>query len=152
METQTQHREAVEIAPATAGKGTSLPARAIFRKEGEYWTVGLGRNASRLKDTKGLGYLAHLLRHPVTEFHVLDLAGGIAANAAMTKRVCRAGKRISKRQASMSPAWAMRARCSTIKPRLLTGADSQNCAKNWKKPKSWETSSAQSMRNRRSMR
>src|SRR5208282_1604951 len=28
---------------------------------------------------KGLGYLAHLLRHPATEFHVLDLAGGIAS-------------------------------------------------------------------------
>src|SRR6202030_2551298 len=26
----------------------------------------------------GLGYLAHLLRHPGAEFHVLDLAGGIA--------------------------------------------------------------------------
>src|SRR6202030_1802949 len=26
----------------------------------------------------GLGYLAHLLRHPAVEFHVLDMAGGIA--------------------------------------------------------------------------
>ncbi|HWN58725.1 MAG TPA: AAA family ATPase, partial [Methylomirabilota bacterium] len=50
----------------------------IFRKEGEYWTVGYAGNAFRLKDTKGLGYLAHLLRHPGVEFHVLDLVGGIA--------------------------------------------------------------------------
>src|SRR5271167_4667529 len=50
----------------------------IFRKEGEYWTVGYGGKSFRLKDTKGLGYLAHLLRHPAVEFHVLDLAGGIA--------------------------------------------------------------------------
>jgi hypothetical protein len=50
----------------------------IFRKEGEYWTVGYGNRAFRLKDTKGFVYLAHLLRHPATEFHVLDLAGGIA--------------------------------------------------------------------------
>src|ERR1700756_2440152 len=49
----------------------------IFRNEGEYWTVGYGGKAFRLKDTKGLGYLAHLLRHPSVEFHVLDLAGGI---------------------------------------------------------------------------
>jgi len=78
METQTQHREAVETAVATVLQSTSLPAQAIFRKEGEYWTVGYGGKAFRLKDTKGLGYLAHLLRHPSAEFHVLDLAGGIA--------------------------------------------------------------------------
>jgi uncharacterized membrane protein len=50
----------------------------VFRKEGEYWTVGYGGKSFRLKDTKGLGYLAHLLHHPEAEFHVLDLAGGIA--------------------------------------------------------------------------
>ena len=52
--------------------------KGVFRKEGEYWTVGYGRNSFRLKDSKGLGYLAHLLRHPAVEFHVLDLAGGMA--------------------------------------------------------------------------
>ena len=52
--------------------------KGIFRKEGEYWTVGYGGKSFRLKDTKGLGYLAHLLRHPAAEFHVLDLVGGIA--------------------------------------------------------------------------
>src|ERR1700736_6888202 len=52
--------------------------KGAFRKEGEYWTVGYGGKAFRLKDTKGLGYLAHLLRHPTAEFHVLDLVGGIA--------------------------------------------------------------------------
>jgi tetratricopeptide (TPR) repeat protein len=52
----------------------------VFRKEGEYWTVGYGGKSCRLKDTKGLGYLAHLLRHPAVEFHVLDLVGGIAGN------------------------------------------------------------------------
>jgi tetratricopeptide (TPR) repeat protein len=52
--------------------------KGIFRKEGEFWTVDYGGNPFRLKDTKGLGYLAHLLRHPAVEFHVLDLFGGIA--------------------------------------------------------------------------
>jgi hypothetical protein len=59
-------------------QNTSLPAQGMFRKEGEYWTIGYGGKAFRLKDTKGLGYLAHLLRHPAAEFHVLDLVGGIA--------------------------------------------------------------------------
>jgi tetratricopeptide (TPR) repeat protein len=61
------------------GPGTR-PAqeKGIFTREGEYWTVGYGGKSFRLKDSKGLGYLAHLLRHPATEFHVLDLVGGIA--------------------------------------------------------------------------
>jgi hypothetical protein len=47
-----------------------------FMREGEYWTIGSGAGAFRLRDTKGLAYLATLLRHPGREFHVLDLAGG----------------------------------------------------------------------------
>jgi hypothetical protein len=77
METQTQYGD-VKTAVATVFQSTYLPERAIFRKEGEFWTVGYGGKFFRLKDTKGLGYLAHLLRHPAVEFHVLDLAGGIA--------------------------------------------------------------------------
>ena len=68
----------------SAGTGGPAPSvraaqTGVFRKEGEYWTVGYGGNSFRLKDTKGLGYLAHLLRHPGVEFHVLDLVGGIAS-------------------------------------------------------------------------
>jgi hypothetical protein len=59
-------------------KGFRSSENGIFRKEGEYWTVGYGKSSFRLKDTKGFAYLAHLLHHPGTEFHVLDLAGGIA--------------------------------------------------------------------------
>jgi tetratricopeptide (TPR) repeat protein len=79
METQTQNREALQTGVAAAFQGSSLPAQAIFRKEGEYWSVGYSGKSFSLKDTKGLGYLAHLLRHPGTEFHVLDLAGGIGS-------------------------------------------------------------------------
>ena len=75
METQTQYRD-VKTAVATVFQSTS-PEHAIFRKEGEYWAIGYGKKSFRLKHTKGLGYLAHLLCHPAVEFHVLDLAGGI---------------------------------------------------------------------------
>jgi uncharacterized membrane protein len=51
----------------------------VFRKAGEYWTVGYSGEVFRLKDTRGIGYLAHLLRHPAVEFHVLALFGGIAS-------------------------------------------------------------------------
>src|ERR1700676_2198811 len=59
-------------------QGICTAQKGIFRKEGGYWTVGYGGKSFRLKDSKGLGYLAHLLRHPALEFHVLDLVGGIA--------------------------------------------------------------------------
>src|ERR1700682_3541734 len=76
-------RETWSARTGPAGTGDPGPSvraaqKGVFRKEGEYWTVGYGGKAFRLKDTKGLGYLAHLLRHPTAEFHVLDLAGGIS--------------------------------------------------------------------------
>src|SRR6266446_5089608 len=76
-------RETRGARPGSTGVGEAGPSvravqKGVFRKEGEYWTVGYGGISFRLKDSKGLGYLAHLLRHPSVEFHVLDLAGGIA--------------------------------------------------------------------------
>ena len=62
------------------GSGVHSPQNGILRKEGEYWTIGYGGKSFRLKDSKGLGFLAHLLRHPAAEFHVLDLVGGMAGN------------------------------------------------------------------------
>ena len=85
------------------------PHAGIFRKEGEYWTVGFGGKAFRLKDTKGLGYLAHLLRYPGVEFHVLDLFGGIASrrdddDAGAEGRGLQLGEmKRSRRRESMSP-------------------------------------------------
>jgi tetratricopeptide (TPR) repeat protein len=75
-ETRSDTPPGAGIRDGATGRRSSV--NAIFRKEGEYWTVGLVGKSFRLKDTKGLAYLAHLLRHPGTEFHVLDLAGGIA--------------------------------------------------------------------------
>src|SRR5271168_5503700 len=63
--------------PAIRAANQGVPS-GVLSKEGEYWAVGYGGKTFRLKDTKGLGYLAHLIRHPANEFHVLDLVGGIA--------------------------------------------------------------------------
>jgi pimeloyl-ACP methyl ester carboxylesterase len=46
----------------------------MFRSEGEYWTVSYEGRVSRFKDSKGLRYLAHLLRHPYSEFRATALA------------------------------------------------------------------------------
>ena len=156
METQTQYRD-VKTAVATVFQSTSLPEQAIFRKEGEYWTVGRGGNAFRLKDTKGLGYLAHLLRHPAVEFHVLDLAGGIAGQRdddetrQSAHGLPRGDEDLEKagiHVGGLGDAGEMLDEHSQGSP---TGADFPSCAKNWKKPRSWETSSAPKRRSRKSM-
>src|SRR5437867_6041038 len=59
--------------------------RGLLRKEGEYWTVGYGGRVFRLKDTKGLAYLARLLRFPGTDVHALDLVGGTAGHSESRK-------------------------------------------------------------------
>src|SRR5260370_30857806 len=50
--------------------------QGLFCKEGDYWTVGYGEKVFRLKDCLGLSFIACLVRHPRTEFHVLDLGDG----------------------------------------------------------------------------
>jgi hypothetical protein len=80
MARETQSARSGSADPGDPGPSVGSVQKGVFRKEGEYWTVGYGREAFRLKDTKGLGYLAHLLRHPAAEFHVLDLVGGIASH------------------------------------------------------------------------
>src|SRR5215471_4696558 len=46
----------------------------LFRREGEYWTVLYEGSVARLKDAKGLRYMARLLADPGREFHAADLA------------------------------------------------------------------------------
>jgi tetratricopeptide (TPR) repeat protein len=52
---------------------TQRAEAATFSREGDYWTIAHGGTVSRLRDTKGLGYISWLLSHPGQEFHVLDL-------------------------------------------------------------------------------
>jgi hypothetical protein len=49
-------------------------AQGVFRKEGEFWTIACWGGVFRLKDVRGLVYIAYLLGHPREEFHVLSLA------------------------------------------------------------------------------
>jgi hypothetical protein len=48
-------------------------AVARLHREGDYWTVEYADTTSRLRDMKGLCYLAYLVRDPGREFHALDL-------------------------------------------------------------------------------
>jgi len=70
----------------------------VCRREGQYWSIAFAGEAFRLKDVKGLHYLAHLLRHPGREFHVMDLAaaeqegeaGGLRTRPALEDELHRA--------------------------------------------------------------
>lgn len=64
----------------TLAEGSGIPATAdspsLFHREGDYWSIEFEGRAFRLRDLKGLHYLARMLAEPGREFHVLDLAGG----------------------------------------------------------------------------
>jgi hypothetical protein len=56
-----------------AGAAAATVSRSLFRREGEYWTIGYEGVVVRLRDAKGLRHLARLLADPGREFHVVDL-------------------------------------------------------------------------------
>jgi AAA ATPase domain len=60
----------------TATRDASPGMQALLRRDAGFWTVAYGSDRFRLKDTKGIGLLQTLLRHPGRELHVIDLAGG----------------------------------------------------------------------------
>ncbi|MDX2166120.1 MAG: response regulator [Deltaproteobacteria bacterium] len=70
---------AFRVLDVRAAHGVASPADAsaaptrLFRREGEYWTIGYQTEWGRVRGSKGLVYVAHLLRAPGQEFHVLDL-------------------------------------------------------------------------------
>ena len=41
----------------------------VFRQEGEYWTLAYRGRTARLRDTKGLSYIACLLAQPCRDLH-----------------------------------------------------------------------------------
>lgn len=49
----------------------------VFAREGDYWTISYAGSETRLKDIKGLRYIAQLLKVPGREVHVLDLATSV---------------------------------------------------------------------------
>ncbi len=76
----------------TQGAGQDSPAATVVRRpgesalpegafvlEGEYWSIRFDGGTYRFKDSKGMHILAHLVRNPGREFHVMQLmsvAGG----------------------------------------------------------------------------
>jgi hypothetical protein len=50
-----------------------IAQRNFIRREGEYWTIAYEGRVFRLREAKGLRYLAHLLSEPGRHFHASDL-------------------------------------------------------------------------------
>jgi tetratricopeptide (TPR) repeat protein len=65
------HRERPSVARSSAGIRNG--GENVFRREGDYWSMEFDGLAVRLRDAKGLRYLARLLAEPGRELHVLDL-------------------------------------------------------------------------------
>ena len=60
-----------------------------FRLEADYWSLTFEGQAVRVRDLKGMRYLARLLAHPGREFHVLDLVAAERDTDAKTEIVQR---------------------------------------------------------------
>jgi len=78
--------EVSRSAAATGPAPTAVPSRSevgrsgntghLFRREGEYWTISFEGVTCRLRDVRGLHFLAQLLDRPGQEVHALEIAGG----------------------------------------------------------------------------
>src|SRR5260221_75165 len=83
----------VEIEVAAGNLDSARPARSgtseragpvnVFRREGDFWSVVFEDRTTRLRDLKGLQYLARLLADPGKEFHVLELVSAERAESPM---------------------------------------------------------------------
>jgi tetratricopeptide (TPR) repeat protein len=72
-------RSLEEAGAGVAARSPNAQQRHVFRREGEYWSIVFEGDRFRLRDTKGLRYLARLLREPGREFHALDLVASSSA-------------------------------------------------------------------------
>ncbi|HEX2241509.1 MAG TPA: AAA family ATPase, partial [Actinomycetota bacterium] len=71
-------------------------ASGEFVREGDYWRISYDGTEIRLRDSKGLRYIAQLLKVPGREVHVLDLATAvegrpISGTAAVVREVLAVG-------------------------------------------------------------
>ena len=69
-----------EARGAAEPSGNDLSAdttEGVFLREGDYWTISYAGKEMRLRDSKGLRYMAQLLKVPGREVHVLDLATSV---------------------------------------------------------------------------
>ncbi|HKA28264.1 MAG TPA: response regulator transcription factor [Candidatus Binatia bacterium] len=74
----------IGAAPESEREVDTPAAESVFRREGEYWTIRHRESECHLRDSKGLRYLAFLLRNPGRECDALEVVaeGRVDAPAA----------------------------------------------------------------------
>ncbi len=97
--------------------GENAGQEAVFRDEGDFWTISYQIHRFRLRDVRGLHYIAYLLAHPNENFHARALRDPTAARPPLQFPT----------QASR-PIRKMLHRSSTAKPSLTTVPGSGSCA------------------------
>jgi len=78
--------------------GASSPTQdslSVFQREGDFWTIAHDGKLSRLRNIKGLGYLAHLLARPGERIHVIDLVAAVEGGASILNADAALGQGLS---------------------------------------------------------
>ena len=93
--------DGIEAVPPTdtaghvaGGDGTDeppAPGLGVFRREGDYWLLEFEGRTVRVRDLKGMHYLAQLLAYPGREFHALDLVAAESVGVAQSESGVTAG-------------------------------------------------------------
>jgi hypothetical protein len=91
----------------------------VFRREGEFWTIADGGTVARLRDAKGLRYLARLLGHPGREFYAATWSPRRAARRPPTSSATPDRSSTSNRPTRTASGWSSSANRSR-KPKPTT--------------------------------
>lgn len=70
--------ERISTLRSSRPRAADTPTETLFRREGEIWTIGYEGNTFRLRDVKGLQYIAYLLGSLGSETHAVELARAAA--------------------------------------------------------------------------
>ena len=73
IEAERTAGDAVAVERAGGAEEPPVSDLNLFRREGDYWSVVFEGRTVRVRDLKGMRYLAQLLADPGREFYVLDL-------------------------------------------------------------------------------
>jgi tetratricopeptide (TPR) repeat protein len=80
---------------AAPGSKHSAGGLSTFRREGDYWSLVFEGRTVRVRDLKGIHYLARLLAHPGQELHVLDLVAAETGELAQVEGYRSAGRSLA---------------------------------------------------------
>ena len=80
----------------------SEAAKGIFLREGEFWTIACWGKTFRLRDVRGMAYIAHLLGHPGDEYHVLSLASKANGNQGQVDHLAKIDAKEQATQANLT--------------------------------------------------